>query len=335
MKRGFSPLFDDDASRLEQQHLTVSDSSERYMATVANSNTVKRLKLHWPIGHSMRYGVRLEMYLKERKYEVKYEIDLIRLANTDENLNCFSIDRSKELFINEMEPDLMVDQLAHEVSNVLYPMEIVVDFEGRFSEIQNLTQIQKRWVKLKSELKSKYEGNIVESYFSRMENCIFDPFLLNSAIKQQDWFLNVFFQPIYSNYNGLEAKDLHVHFPIIPFHNVAYSSKLKLLSELSDLGMIEVLATGFIDSEIYGHELGGEYHSRYMLHPHTKQIWLSKSDWSVIQNDEIRYIKLDLFCIANNGDELDFDFVKQNSASDQRSDANKKKESIWKKLIKM
>ena len=296
----------------------------------------RHFKPQWPVGHTIDYGLRLELYIEEKIHEIKYELHVVRIENTIENFTRFTINRTSPVYINEAEPDLLADQLAYKVGGIFYPMNLILDAEGKVSEIQNLDNVKQRWKKVKEDIKHTFEGAVLDEYVERMERNINDPFILNLALKDQDWFLNAFFMPIYKNYNLNDQPRSSLYFPILPFRNINYSSSFILNPHYTESGMIEINVNGEIDPlEI--DDSAGNYSGRYLLHPHSKQIWMLKSIYTFEGSASQKYAKLDVYCIKVNEQEPDFNFdqsTKKISSSTLLIEDNRsKKKSIWKGIF--
>ncbi|NII84578.1 MULTISPECIES: hypothetical protein [unclassified Pedobacter] len=327
-------MFDKDKSIFFDNLSKVEVNPETTTAIRALQN--RNFKPQWPVGHKMDYGLRMEMYADEKIHEIKYELQVERLENTVENFTCFAIDRMGPVYINEIEPDLLADQLAYKVSTAFYPMNVVLDAQGTVLEIQNISDIKRRWQTVKTEINQTFEGPILDEYMHRMEKNIEDPFVLNLAFKDQDWFLNVFFLPIYRNYHIEDEPASALYFPILPFRNTGYSSSFVLNPHLNDLGMIEINVNGKMEAgetENYA----GNYSGRYLLHPHNKQIWMIKSMYTFESAMDQKYVKLDVFCLKDDGQELDFSFehTAKKITSSGLAIANKRseKKSFWKSIF--
>lgn len=328
-------MFDKSKSIFFDSLSNVESHSEKDNSIPVLQN--RHLKSKWPVGHRMDYGLRLELFVEEKIHEIKYELQVERIENTLENLACFTVDRISPVYINETEPDLLADQLAYKVSNVFYPMTVVLDFEGKVAEIQNLENIRHKWKKVKADIYNTFEGDVLDEYVNRMEKNIHDPFILNLALKDQDWFLNAFFLPIYKNYNLSNQPKSSLYFPILPFRNINYTSSFDLNPYYNDLGMIEINVNGEIDPLEIDNCIGN-YSGKYFLHPHNKQIWMLKSMYTFEEAMDQKYAKLDLFCIRINDKELDFNF--NNSTQNLTGstllieDNGSKKRSIWKNIFR-
>lgn len=321
-------IFFDSLSTVEAQPQPVSSIRE-----LQN----RHFKPQWPVGHEMDYGLRLELFVDEKIHEIKYEVKVVRLENTVENFTRFAINRISPLYINESEPDLLADQLAYKVSTIFYPMNVVLDADGKLMEIQNLDDIKRRWKDVKADIHHTFEGAVLDDYVNRMEKSINDPFILNLAVKDQDWFLNAFFLPIYKNYHLADQPESPLYFPILPFRNISYSSSFVLGNHYNDLGMIEINVSGEIDQPEIDN-CAGNYTGKYLLHPHNKQIWMLKSMYTFEEPTAQKYAKLDLFCIRVNGEELDFNFdqpkTKTTGSTLLIEDNGSKKRSIWKDIFR-
>lgn len=296
----------------------------------------RRFKPQWSVGHKMNYGLRMEMYADEKIHEIKYELQVERLENTVENFTCFAINRTSPVYINEIEPDLLADQLAYKVSTIFYPLNVVLDAQGTVLEIQNTKDIQRRWKTVKAEIHRIFEGDTLNEYVDRMEKNINDPFILNIALKDQDWFLNAFFLPIYKNYHLEDEPASALYFPILPFRNLGYSSSFVLRPNFNDLGMIEINVNGKIEVGETEH-YDGNYSGTYLLHPHNKQIWMIKSMYTFESAMKQKYVKFDIFCLKDDDKDLDFSFEqtakKTTGSSLVITDKGSEKKGFWKSIF--
>lgn len=99
--------------------------------------------------------------------------------------------------INNLPPDLMLEQLAEKCRK---PLEYVVFYVSNNWEIKgiyNHHDIFEKWLQIKEKLQQEYTGDVFEKYIIRHEQVIQNPDLLFKKLKQ-DVFLSQLFFPLYN-----------------------------------------------------------------------------------------------------------------------------------------
>jgi hypothetical protein len=148
---------------------------------------------------------------KKEKLQVHYEIDVICIDQRDEHTCIFELQKH-QTYINEKKPDTIIDELVEQCGAVLYPLHIQVNQSGEAIGIENQESLQKRWEIKKNEIAKAYKGKETEVLIQNMDAIISDTDQVSELLFQRDWFMNLFFIPIYKN------KKQSVHkFPLLPY----------------------------------------------------------------------------------------------------------------------
>lgn len=109
--------------------------------------------------------------------------------------------------INNLPPDLMLEQLAEKCRK---PLEHVIYYVSKNWEIKgiyNHHEIFDRWIEIKERLQQEYTGNVFEKYISSHEQVITNPDVLLKKLKQ-DIFLSQLFFPLYNEaFSGYVKKN--------------------------------------------------------------------------------------------------------------------------------
>lgn len=165
-----------------------------------------------PFAGIKRYGVTI---VHSKKVRIHYETELSFLNETGRDHFSFQINR-RQVYINNQEPEKLIDQLADEMGKVLYPLRVEVNSEGFVTGIMNTEEIAARWQETRERLKTYYQGRIVDNAFSAMDSALLNKKSMVELIKS-DWFLSMYFSGIY----GLKPYDFReftkLPFPVLPF----------------------------------------------------------------------------------------------------------------------
>lgn len=302
----------------------------------------RSIRLDWPVGKSLRYGLQLDIESNEETNELKYEIEVTRLYDKETGNMVFQIQRVSDVYINEILPDLVFDKLAFIVGSVFYPLIIELDGRGEIYTIANHQDILLRWPSVKEQVYQDFEGVLTEDYLLKMESLLQSVDQTTIALKNYDWFLNVFFKPIYKNYEArLNQKETAWYYPVTVSSNQYYSVEETLQDFLNHFGAIEILHEAKLCPEDE-EEMGlfeGNYTGRYILHPRLKHILVVFGEWQI--NDEIKSttVKAKLFCLVPKGQDIDYDFAEDYRrssgfiVSEEEKINSSKKQSVWSKLF--
>ncbi|WP_010520524.1 hypothetical protein [Aquimarina agarivorans] len=173
-----------------------------------------------PEGLYTRYGCMIIFEDNHAKNALRYKLEIKYIGKSEENNNIFRIDRNPEIYINDTSPEANTDELAAKVSQVIYPLEIETTARGTLHTITNFKEVQTRWQKVKRQIKSYYQGESVDQYIALNDKTLIYPSLFQKKMAQ-DWFLHLFFAPIYGSYPDDAFNPEKSSFIISPSYNTS------------------------------------------------------------------------------------------------------------------
>ena len=289
-----------------------------YMGTVDNesnkrvifSDKFSLLLALEPTDFNKNYGYLLTIKNADQEDTIKYGVDIAYIKTIPEKARLFSINKSSKTYLNDTEPDLLVDKLANEAGAVLYPLIIEVDFYGAFLTVHNYKEILERWKTKRTEIKNYYTGDEAEKYCELMDQTITSENLLNWAI-QKDFLIATYFTSIYKSYTPSLKTEEEAAYPLagssLP---VTFSITQQVQEYLNDLDAIELRHAGVAVDERSINDIeqeqnfalsksidpkskpvDGKYTARYMLHAQTKAIRSIDAEW-ILNNEQIIRVSL-------------------------------------------
>ncbi|WP_062059430.1 hypothetical protein [Aquimarina longa] len=182
--------------------------------------------IYHPIGVARTYGVVLQSENEQQqKTQIHYEIDVICLEQSDEQTYSFELYKN-QVFINQKKPSSTLDELAERCGNVIYPLQIAVHHTGAALRITNPVAIQKRWHIERQQIKKSYDSPTVQLLIKKMDTLLNNPDKMAAYILQRDWFISLFFAPVYKKSH---IKNPVIHLPLLPYvATIPYSSTLQI-----------------------------------------------------------------------------------------------------------
>ncbi|GEM_PF-984974 len=302
--------------------------------------------LNWRIGLRLNYGVILYFGKENNQTELKYTCSLTRLENDREGNFVFALDRTSEVYINEMLPDLIADKLAFEAGKVFYPLHLVVDPSGELRGVANSQAIQQRWAEVKNELRSYFQGDFFEDYLQKMERLIDEEHHIFSALSRTDWFVNVFFQPFYQR-RTTEVMERMKFFPNLPTRSMQYQLIEKIAAQLNHFGAIELTQQGSLKQEgDIGIDCSGSSEASYIFHPQTRAVLGINGTWFSKVDDSEVSVRTKIFYLAQEGEDFVHDYYVKANVLDEKDlllndlgagklDKPKDEKSVWTKLFNL
>ncbi|QNK63440.1 hypothetical protein H7F33_02710 [Pedobacter sp. PAMC26386] len=262
---------------------------------------------------SRKYGFAVSFLDGTEKNRLKYEVEVSYLRTIPEEARIFKIDRLSTVYIDDTEPDLLVDQLAYETGKVFYPLIAEIDFDGKFIGIGNIEEIQERWIKLREEISEYFVGEEVERYLELMDEAIADEELLHESI-ENDFFIHTYFSNIYKSYTSSLVVEEDMSFPIAgKGEPVNFKVTTEAAGILNSFDTIELNCTGVTRDERSAqdieqeqcfpiHKLNepsvdsvkGSYEALYILHKDTKAIESVVAKWK-LELKVVREIEVKIF----------------------------------------
>ena len=161
-----------------------------------------------------RYGCRIEFTDNDRKDSLRYTLDIEHIGKSSIGKgHLYRIDRSKEVYVNDKYPNLLMEELAMKVSKAIYPIEIETFSDGRFKGLNNFEEIQKRWPHQRRKIETYHVGEDVQKYLNLYERVLKNESVFINRISR-DWFLRVLFESLYVHYTDQNQLAVNVGYPV-------------------------------------------------------------------------------------------------------------------------
>ncbi|QJD96561.1 hypothetical protein HH214_12070 [Mucilaginibacter robiniae] len=267
---------------------------------VSFSNSFSLLLKLAPANFKRSYGYLLTVKDGEHENTLKYEVDITYIKTIPEKARLFELKRTSKVYINDMEPDLLIDQLAYEAGSVIYPLVVEIDFDGKFLAIHNYEEIKNRWQVKRKQITSYFTGEEAEKYCKLMDKTIASESKLNWSLAK-DYLISTYFSPIYKSYTSkLEITEPNA-FPLAgKAQPVAFQITQQVQENLNELNAIELWHGGVTSDERSAldveqeqdfplnrgvdeslNAVEGQYTARYLLHANTKAIRSINAEWKL------------------------------------------------------
>jgi hypothetical protein len=228
-------------------------------------------------GETRRYGLTILFGDGDAANEIKYELAVTYLGLTPENTLLYKLERRSPVYINELIPELVADQLAYEVGKVFYPLNIETGKDGKFLAIQNLEEIRKRWPAVRAAVTAYFEGDFTTRYLQIMDEKLADDGAIQICLRD-DWFIQVYFQAIYKSYTESLRIETQLSFPNLEPMTSGYRTIEQVRERTNHFGAIELEHNGLLEQE-ENQENTGAYQAKYILHPVSKAIQIIIASW--------------------------------------------------------
>lgn len=159
-----------------------------------------------------------EKLIKELHYEVEINCEISDTSNDF----IFEINR-KQIYINQQEPDLLVEQMLDKCSKALFPIKIIPANDGTLYEIYNHNEIVKRWQSLKEHLGTYYYSEIAYKILNKVQKLILNKDALEKSLNQ-DWFFHLYFSPLYIEYPLEKPQTYNWKSPVFGNQSIDYQT---------------------------------------------------------------------------------------------------------------
>lgn len=271
------------------------------------------LKLQPPF-FSRTYGCIQIFTTAAEEITLRYELEIRYLKTIPDGPRIYRLNRLTEVLVNDTEPDLLMDILASRCGQVFYPLEVKIDFSGKFIGVHNAEEIRKRWPELKTELKDYFVSEVSDRYLELMEQAINSSELLDERFRQ-DLFLNTYFFPVYKSYTEELRLQEDLYFPLEGTAPIRFDTIQLLQPYLNHYDAIVLHHSGTANDErtVGDIEAGydaplekafhpekesirGSYTADYVFGAHTKSIESVVARWNLEMEPE-RSIEIRMFRI--------------------------------------
>jgi hypothetical protein len=226
-----------------------------------------------PRGISKDYSVKYIFKIGSQIDKMEMGVNVSWLATDQNKYHLFEIRKSVNLFIDNSEPDRIMDAMGAQIVQVLYPLKIVVDDSGKWIDIHNYDEIVNRWQNKKRKLLEYYKKGIVPKYLEESELALISSATLLESLNS-DYFLRSFFNGIHLKHTSDLVCDLEVFFPLEKNKEPRFQIQQKVDAYLDKSSLIRVEQKGdYIninnDTNLGNHLFDGKFYSSYLLNPHS------------------------------------------------------------------
>ncbi|KAF2333766.1 LysM peptidoglycan-binding domain-containing protein [Flavobacterium daemonense] len=224
-----------------------------------------------PRGISRDYSVKYTYNIGNLTDALEMGVRVRWLATDNNNYHFFEIRKSINLFIDDKAPDRLMDDIGVKLVQVLYPLNIVVDNEGKWIDIHNYEEIVSRWKNKKEKIVEYYNGGITPKYIEHCELSLASSEQLLKSL-YSDHFLRSFFNGMYIKHTDDFVCESEISFPLERNKESKFQIQQKVDPYLNDSNLIKVQQNGdYINLNIHsnlGFELfDGDYNATYFLTP--------------------------------------------------------------------
>lgn len=212
---------------------------------------------HSNFNKTRKFGYRYQDFENEKLIkEVHYEVDINCTTRHSYNDFVFEINR-KQIYIDNKEPDLLVEQMLDKCSKAIYPIKIIPAQDGTLSEIDNHDEIVQRWRSLKEHLGSYYYSEVAYKILNKVQNLILDKQELEKSLNQ-DWFFHLYFSPLYIDYPQEAPEIYNWKSPVFGNQSIVYKVDHSIKEYYTATNKIIINAKGkSIDERSIGEVLQG------------------------------------------------------------------------------
>lgn len=105
----------------------------------------------------------------------------------------------KNFFINTLQPDMIMDEVAVKSAEGIYPIFLSIDYLKGVKEILNRKEILEAWQTTQKSIKKEYTGQVIDNYLMRTEDVLQSDKITYELINN-DIFFALFTHSIYGAY---------------------------------------------------------------------------------------------------------------------------------------
>ena len=195
------------------KHLTFIYLTEEVVKNIEKKNERKTGYVIWAATFykSKTYGFQVENYENETLInKIHYLLEMVYKKNEDKQI-VLEINR-KQVYINNKQPDTIIEQLANSISETIFPIQLQISSKGEIESIGNHKELLERWQGKKEELIAYYKGDIAEKIIAKANIFFKNKYKINESLTE-NWFFNLFFKPIYGSYSTKKEINYNSTFP--------------------------------------------------------------------------------------------------------------------------
>ncbi|UPZ16238.1 hypothetical protein [Flavobacterium humidisoli] len=308
-----------------------------------------------PFSQTRTYGFICQNFENDQIINsIHFEVDVVCIQSYSNNNLSFEINR-KQVYVDNLEPDLKIEQIADSSSKAIYPLNIKVSEEGNIIEITNHNDIKNRWLPIKKTLSKYYVGNIVSEILQKIESTLNNEILLKESICKT-WFFHLYFKPIFNNYTKDESLNFIWKSPVFGNQIISYDVKQSIEEYYSATDKIFINVKGnsidkrsinevlnqytYPKSEMSGIDvtpLKSEMEVKYKLYGEDRSIFSIIGTYKTTVTEKInRTTQIEIYHLPENSSFRPQSKPKQRNISffvEEENEPVKKKTGFWGKLF--
>lgn len=181
-----------------ETHIQLSDNNTPKKVILGNNNSLRLIAAN---GLKQEHGTIIRFKENNRllnKVHFTSQITFLEI-NNDFSIVEYHVN---QVYVNDKEPEMVVEQLADATSKALYPIVLSLNKNGQIHEILNIEAIQKRWEFLKPSILQYYNGGtVITQLITSFERSIQSAPLLKRNLEEHP-FYSIYFASIYQDYSS-------------------------------------------------------------------------------------------------------------------------------------
>ncbi|KIO51846.1 LysM peptidoglycan-binding domain-containing protein [Flavobacterium hibernum] len=213
--RTFHNLYCDDRDLVEfrlpirrVEYILLPDLEEYVAAKTAQKDAIKKVfnnpenNLRLLVSENLKldYGTIIQYKENNRVKDKIHFTSQIEFLKRDGNFSIVKF-QINQVYINNKEPELVIEKLADRISKALYPVLLRLNDKGEIDNIINIDAIQRRWETIKPAILEYFRGNEVDKLIASFEKTIMSASLLKRSFDDHP-FYQIYFAPIYQKYTS-------------------------------------------------------------------------------------------------------------------------------------
>ena len=223
------------------KHLTFIYLTEEVVKNIEKKNERKTGYVIWSDAFykAKTYGFQVENYENETLInKIHYLLEMVYKKNENKQI-VLEINR-KQVYINNKQPDTIIEQLANSISETIFPIQLQLRSNGEIESVANHKELQERWQTKKEKLAAYYKGDIADKIIAKANIFFKNKHIITESLTQ-NWFFNLFFKPIYGSYSTKKEINYNSTFP---FESTAFEIIQNLEDVYSKTNKVIVNAKG-------------------------------------------------------------------------------------------
>jgi hypothetical protein len=196
-----------------------------------------------PFKTKKSYGVCIQNFDNDDlKHTIHYEIEVICIVNNVDHSFVFELDR-KQVYINNIEPDLKIEKIATKAGSALFPIQIKTNLHGQIAAIVNYKAIKKRWLLVKQDIEDYFKGGMAQKIVDNIETILFNEEDFKQSL-YKNWFFTLYFSPLYMIYNATLKRQVKRDYPIFGDKTAQYEAIHRLNNKYTSSSKIAITIEG-------------------------------------------------------------------------------------------